>query len=173
MALLDYAGVELPIERIATLCRRAENEYVGAKTGIMDQFVVTGAVAHRAMLLDCRALTFELLPLPEDVRVVICNSMVKHRLADVAGYGDRRGEVEAGQAVLRQCRPGIELLRDATVADLEACVGQDECGELEAVQAHYYGECAGGGVAEALMRGRCGSVWGDYAGGACEHAGRL
>ncbi len=124
MALLDYAGVELPVERIATLCRRAENEYVGAKTGIMDQFVVTGAVARRAMLLDCRALTFELLPLPEDVRVVICNSMVKHRLADVAGYGDRRGEVEMGQAVLRTCRPGIELLRDATVADLEACVGK-------------------------------------------------
>jgi galactokinase len=124
MALLDYAGVELPIERIATLCRKAENEYVGAQTGIMDQFVVTGAVAHRAMLLDCRALTFELLPLPEDVRVVICNSMVKHRLADVAGYGDRRGEVAAGQAVLRKCRSGIELLRDATVADLEACVGE-------------------------------------------------
>ncbi len=124
MALLDYVGVELPIERIATLCRRAENEYVGAQTGIMDQFVVTGAVAHRAMLLDCRALTFELLPLPEDVRVVICNSMVKHRLADVAGYGDRRGEVEMGQAVLRECRPGIELLRDATVADLEARAGK-------------------------------------------------
>ena len=44
MALLDYAGVTLPLERIATLCRRAENEYVGAKSGIMDQFVVTGAV---------------------------------------------------------------------------------------------------------------------------------
>jgi galactokinase len=58
------------------------------------------------------------------VRVVICNSMVRHRLADVAGYGDRRGEVEAGQAVLRGCRPGIELLRDATVADLEACAGK-------------------------------------------------
>ena len=56
MALLDYAGVELPMEKIATLCRRAENEYVGAKSGIMDQFVVTGGVAHRAMLLDCRSL---------------------------------------------------------------------------------------------------------------------
>ena len=123
MAVLDYARVELPMEKIATLCRRAENEYVGAQTGIMDQFVVTGAVAHRAMLLDCRTLTFELLPLPEDVKVVICNSMVKHRLADVAGYGDRRGEVEAGQAVLRECRSGIELLRDATVAELEACAG--------------------------------------------------
>jgi galactokinase len=121
MALLDAAGVELPIERLANVCRRAENEFVGAKTGIMDQFVVAGAVVHRAMLLDCRAMTFELLPLPEDVRVVICNSMVKHRLADVAGYGDRRGEVEAGQAVIRAERPAVELLRDATLDDLAAC----------------------------------------------------
>lgn len=120
MALLGHAGVTLPLEKIATLCRRAENEYVGAKSGIMDQFVVTGGVANRAMLIDCRSLAYELLPLPEQVRVVICNSMVKHQVA-TGEYGDRRDEVEAGQAVLRQQRPGVELLRDATLADLEAC----------------------------------------------------
>ena len=120
LALLKHAGVELPLEQLADVCRRAENEYVGAKTGIMDQFVVAGGVAHRAMLLDCRSMKFELLPLPADVRVVICNSMVKHQLAN-GEYGDRRDEVEAGQAVLRRERPGIELLRDAKVADLEAC----------------------------------------------------
>jgi galactokinase len=123
MALLGHAGVNLPLEQIATLCRRAENEYVGAKSGIMDQFVVAGAVAHRAMLLDCRSLTFELLPLPDQVRVVICNSMVKHAVA-TGEYGDRRDEVEAGQAVLRHERPGVELLRDATLDDLEACRGK-------------------------------------------------
>ncbi|HEY6376013.1 MAG TPA: galactokinase [Edaphobacter sp.] len=120
MALLSHAGATLPLEKIATLCRRAENEYVGAKSGIMDQFVVTGGVAHRMMLLDCRSLGYELLPLPEQERVVICNSMVKHDVA-AGEYGDRRDEVEAGQAVLRRLRPGIELLRDATVEDLEAC----------------------------------------------------
>jgi galactokinase len=120
MALLAHAGVTLPLRKIATLCRRAENEYVGAKSGIMDQFVVAGGVAHRAMLIDCRSLEYELLPLPPQVRVVICNSMVKHQVA-TGEYGDRRDEVEAGQAVLRQQRPGIELLRDATLTDLEAC----------------------------------------------------
>jgi galactokinase len=119
-ALLGQAAVSLPLEKIATLCRRAENEYVGAKSGIMDQFVVTGGVANRAMLIDCRSLTYELLPLPQQVRVVICNSMVKHQVA-TGEYGDRRDEVEAGQAVLRQHRPGIELLRDATLEDLEVC----------------------------------------------------
>jgi galactokinase len=120
MALLGHAGAELPLEKVATLCRRAENEYVGAKSGIMDQFVVTGAVAHRAMLLDCRSLEYELLPLPDEVRVVICNSMVKHAVA-TGEYGDRSTEVEAGQAVLRREKPGIKLLRDATLEDLEAC----------------------------------------------------
>jgi galactokinase len=120
MALLGHAGVELPLEKVATLCRRAENEYVGAKSGIMDQFAVAGCVANRAMLLDCRSLEYELLPLPDEVRVVICNSMVKHAVA-TGEYGDRRVEVEAGQAVLRRERPGVELLRDATLDDLEAC----------------------------------------------------
>jgi galactokinase len=105
---------------LATLCRQAENEYVGAKSGIMDQFVVAGAEAHRAMLLDCRSLTFELLPLPDQVCVVICNSMVQHAVA-TGEYGDRRDEVESGQAVLQRERPNIKLLRDATLEDLEAC----------------------------------------------------
>ncbi|HEX3374686.1 MAG TPA: galactokinase [Edaphobacter sp.] len=120
MALLGHAGVELPLEKVATLCRRAENEYVGAKSGIMDQFAVAGCVANRAMLLDCRSLEYELLPLPDEVRLVICNSMVKHAVA-TGEYGDRSAEVDAGQVVLRRERPGVELLRDATLDDLEAC----------------------------------------------------
>ena len=120
MALLGHAKEALPLKKLATLCRRAENEYVGAKSGIMDQFVVGGAIANRAMLLDCRSLEFELLPLPVEVRVVICNSMVKHAVA-TGEYGDRSSEVEAGQAVLQRERPGVKLLRDATLQDLEAC----------------------------------------------------
>lgn len=120
MAILYLSGATLPLEELATACRRAENGFVGAKSGIMDQFVVAGAVAHRAMMLDTRSLKFDLLPLPEDVRVVIANSMVKHAVA-TGEYGNRRDEVEAGQAVLQRERPGVELLRDATVEDLEAC----------------------------------------------------
>ena len=120
IALLDLAGVKLPLERVAPLCRRAENEYVGAKSGIMDQFAVAGCVAHRAMLLDTRVLKYEQLPLPDEVSVVICNSMVKHAVA-TGEYGDRSNEVMAGQAVLQRERPGVAMLRDATLEDLEAC----------------------------------------------------
>lgn len=119
MALLGQANFVLPLKSVASVCRRAENEFVGAKSGIMDQFVVAGGVAQRAMMLDCRSLEFELLPLPKTVRVVVANSMVRHDVA-AGEYGDRRDEVEAGQAVLRRER-GIELLRDATLDDLEAC----------------------------------------------------
>jgi galactokinase len=120
MALLALVRVQLPLETVAPMCRRAENEYVGAKSGIMDQFAVAGCVAHRAMLLDTRSLAYDLLPLPEEVRVVICNSMVRHAVA-TGEYGDRSSDVEAGQAVLQRERPGVKLLRDATLEDLEAC----------------------------------------------------
>jgi len=118
-AVMKLAGIALPLEKVATLCRRAENEYVGAKCGIMDQFIVAGGVEYRAMMLDTRSLAFELLPLPEQIRVVIANSMVKHSVA-TGGYGNRRDEVEEGQAVIRR-ELGRELLRDATLEDLEAC----------------------------------------------------
>ncbi|MBS1823042.1 MAG: galactokinase [Acidobacteria bacterium] len=123
VAILSQMDLKLPLEELAPLCRAAENEYVGAKCGIMDQFIVAGGVEHRAMMLDCRSLKYELLPLPSNVRVVIANSMVKHSVA-TGDYGNRRDEVEAGQDVLRRERPGIELLRDATIEDLEACRGK-------------------------------------------------
>lgn len=123
MALLAHAGTGLPLEKLAVLCRRAENAYVGAKSGIMDQFIVAGGVAGRSMMLDTRALSFELLPIPDDARVVICNSMVKHQVA-TGEYGSRRDEVEAAQAALHTANPKIELLRDATLADLDAARDQ-------------------------------------------------
>ena len=119
MALLDRAGVTLPGSRIATLCRRAENDFVGASSGIMDQFVITNAQEDRALLLDCRSLESEAIPMPPRTRIAVVNSMVKHSVA-TGEYGDRRGEVERGQAALRAFHPGITLLRDATLQDLDA-----------------------------------------------------
>ncbi len=119
IAVLELTGAMLPPATIATLCQRAENEFVGGACGIMDQFVITNGRRDNALLLDCRSLAFELLPLPPSIRIVICNSMVKHEVAH-GEYGDRRGEVEAGQAAIRKIRPEIKQLRDATLDDLEA-----------------------------------------------------
>ncbi len=116
-ALLSAARREMPLERIALLCQRAENGFVGTRSGIMDQFIACAGQQDHALLLDCRSLQFRLLPVPANVRLVISNSMVKHAHAG-GEYNQRRDEVEEGTRILRRFRPRIELLRDATEEDL-------------------------------------------------------
>ena len=105
-------------EDIAKLCQRAENTYVGASCGIMDQFIACNGAKDHALLLDCRSLEFRLAPIPAHVSLVIANTMVKHSIAG-GEYTTRRAEVEQGTALLRSHRPAIQLLRDATMDDLE------------------------------------------------------
>jgi galactokinase len=118
LAMLHLAGRSLPLEKVALLCQRAENNYVGAPCGIMDQFVSCCGAADHALLLDCRSLEYRLAPIPKHLSLVICNTMVKHSHAG-GEYVTRRAEVEEGTAILRRHRPEIRLLRDATVEDLE------------------------------------------------------
>jgi galactokinase len=118
LAMLHVAEASLPLQKIALLCQRAENDYVGAPCGIMDQFVSCCGAADHALLLDCRSLEYRLAPIPKHLSLVICNTMVKHSHAG-GEYGTRRAEVEEGTALLRRHRPEIRLLRDATVEDLE------------------------------------------------------
>lgn len=124
MALLHHSGASLPTEEIATLCRRAENEYVGSPCGIMDQFVVTAAVAGHALLLNTGDLKYELLPMNTgglaECKVVVANSGVKHSIAG-GDYGLRRREVETGQAVLVKRFREVTDLGDATLDQLAAC----------------------------------------------------
>jgi galactokinase len=134
----------------------------------MDQFVVGGAVANRAILLDCRSLKFELLPLPAVVCVVICNSMVKHAVA-TGEYGNRRDEVEAGQAVLRD-RLGFELLRDATLSDLETCRAEMSAASFLRCR-HYCREWPGEGGPGGIVAGGCETVRRCDGRGAREYAG--
>jgi galactokinase len=116
-ALLDLAGAEMPLSRIALACQRAENAFVGARSGIMDQFIACAGEQDHALMLDCRSLEYRLLPIPPDVRLVICNSMVKHQHAG-GEYNERRDEVEEGTRILHHYKPSIHLLRDATQEDL-------------------------------------------------------
>lgn len=117
-ALLSLTGTTLGRDEIAKLCQRAENVYVRASCGIMDQFIACNGREDHALLLDCRSLEYRLVPMPHDVSLVIANTMVKHSVAG-GEYGTRRREVEEGTAILRRHRPEIELLRDATPEDLE------------------------------------------------------
>ena len=108
---------------LATLCQRAENEYVGVQCGIMDQFASALSQRDHALLLDCRSLLYESVPLrlaAAGLSIVIANSAVGRELITSA-YNDRRRECEEAALDLRTrlIRPELSSLRDVTAADLE------------------------------------------------------
>ena len=119
-ALLELAGASLPLATVALACQRAENAFVGARSGIMDQFIACAGQQDHALMLDCRSLEYRLLPIPNDVRLIICNSMVKHEHAG-GQYNVRREEVEEGTRILHRQIPSIVALRDATLEQLMDC----------------------------------------------------
>ena len=117
-ALVANSGLNIDRRELALLCQRAENEFVGARVGIMDQFVSLFGEPHKALFLDCRSLEFELLPLPDNVRLIICNTMVKHALA-ASAYNERRAQCEEGVNHLAQFLPNVKALRDVNIEELE------------------------------------------------------
>lgn len=117
-ALCALAGVEIARPEMAKICQRAENEYVGARCGIMDQFIACTAKRGHAVLLDCRSLDYKYARLPEGVSLVICNTMVKHSIAG-GEYNRRREECEQGVRRLAKKIAGIRALRDVTFEELK------------------------------------------------------
>lgn len=118
-ALLDLAGIEIDLRQLPKLCQRAENEFVGARVGIMDQFVACHGRAGNALLLDCRSLESQLVPIPSGISLVLCNTMVEHELASNE-YNVRRAQCEEGVRLLAAVNQGISSLRDVTPQILES-----------------------------------------------------
>jgi galactokinase len=114
LALMSMSETQLPLPEIAKLCQYAENNFVGAKVGIMDQFVSCMGKAGHAFLLDCRSLEFRFVPIPTGIRLVVCNTMVKHDLATGA-YNTRRAECEEGARLFAKWDPAVRALRDVSV----------------------------------------------------------
>jgi len=118
-ALLTSSDRQIDLLQLAAICQRAENEYVGARCGIMDQFIACHGRTDRALMLDCRSLEYKYLPLPPELSVVICNTRVKHRVAG-REYNQRRAECEEGVRLLRQWLPNVRALRDVTPQQFRA-----------------------------------------------------
>ena len=119
LALSEISGQEVDRKTLALVGQQTEHEFVGAKVGIMDQFVSAHACKGHALLLDCRSLEFENVPLDtSEIAVVICDTRVKHDLA-TSEYNTRRAECEKGVEILQRFLPGIEQLRDVSVEDFE------------------------------------------------------
>ena len=116
--MLTNSGLSMDRMELARLCQRAENEFVGARVGIMDQFISCCGRAGHALELDCRSLEYRLLPLPAGVSLMICNTMIKHAHAG-GEYNQRRAECEEGVRLLASQLPGVRSLRDVELSDLE------------------------------------------------------
>lgn len=119
LALLGLSRTQVPLPEVAKLCRHAENEFVGARVGIMDQFVSCTAKAGHALLLDCRSLEYTFAPIPPGIEIVVCNTMVKHEVA-TSEYNTRRAQCEEGVRYFAQRDPNIRALRDVTPEQLNA-----------------------------------------------------
>jgi galactokinase len=109
-ALAFLQGREFDRLALALLCQRAETGFVGLPSGIMDQYVSLFGQPHAAIRIDCRSLEHIVVTLPEDVRIVAINSMVKHELAGSA-Y-----RIRVQECAIAAESMGVPSLRDATLA---------------------------------------------------------
>jgi galactokinase len=122
-ALLAAAGIPVDLTALALTGQRAENEFVGMRCGIMDQFIACHGAAGKALLIDCRSLDSRLVPIDAKARLVICNTMVHHEHV-ASEYNTRRRDCERGVELLKPVLPGIRALRDVSRAELERHAGR-------------------------------------------------
>jgi len=119
LAMTSISGVNVPRLELVKLCQKTEHQFVGTLCGIMDQFVTAFGRTGHSLMLDCRSLEHWALPIPRDLRLVLCNSMVKHRLAS-GEYNRRRSDCDTGVTLLQAHLPGVRALRDIRLKDLES-----------------------------------------------------
>jgi galactokinase len=112
-ALRSAFDLKLNDVSIAQLGQRVENEFVGARVGIMDPMAASLADQGTALFLDCRSLEFERVPLPPEVDLVVLNSGISHQHS-AGDYNTRRAECEQACTSL-----GVSQLRDLSIPDLD------------------------------------------------------
>jgi len=120
-ALLTVAEASLAPLEIARVCQRAENEFVGARCGIMDQFAATHGEPRRALMLDCANYVWKSAPLPTTHFFVVANTMVRHELAH-GEYNVRRAEAEELVDFMLRCMPQRSRLAELNIAEMNELI---------------------------------------------------
>ncbi len=105
-------------KEMALLGQKAENKWVGVNCGIMDQLISAAGVADKALLIDCRSLETQAVPLPKGTVVVVLDTATRRGLVDSA-YNERRAQCEAAARVF-----GVKALRDVSSRQLAARAGE-------------------------------------------------
>ena len=103
---------------LAVLCQRAENDYVGVRCGVMDQYAAANGVRGAAILLDCRTLEHGIVHLPDELALVVAHTGKPRRL-DASAYNDRRAECQRAASSIAVREPSVRSLRDVDEAMLE------------------------------------------------------
>lgn len=114
---LSLNDLEHPELDVIKLCQQVENEFVGVQCGIMDQFISCLGKQNHALLLDCRTLEYEHVPISGDTKLLVCNTNVLRELA-ASEYNRRREECELGVQQLSAALKGIQALRDVSLEQL-------------------------------------------------------
>ncbi len=130
-------NLKLETLKLALLCQRAENEFVGMNCGILDQYSSALGEAGCCVVLDCRNLTHQLASVPEAIRIVICDTSAKRELTG-SEYPERRAQCEEGATRLASFYPDVKTLRDVSFeqftkhrTDLPEIVTQRSCFIIE------------------------------------------
>lgn len=120
-ALKTIYGIEFSLPDWARVGQGVENNFMGLKTGLLDQFSSLYGKQNSLILCDFRSVeVLKTVPMPSGWSMVVANTMVKHNLVDSA-YNDRRRSCENALAAIRKTHPEIKALRDVDSALLEAC----------------------------------------------------
>jgi galactokinase len=118
-ALNELFGLGFDRLSLVKLAQRAENEFVGVRCGIMDQFINIFGRPKSVLKLDCRSLDYAYFPFErDDLRIVLCDTMVRRELAS-SEYNIRRQQCESGVRALSRYDPTIKSLRDVSLEWLE------------------------------------------------------
>ena len=120
-ALIDLGGLDVPLEKRPAIAQRAENVYVGAPTGILDQSASIRCEQGRALFLDCRSYEVEQIPFDlaaAGLAILVINSNAPHQHVD-GEYGARRKSCEDAARLL-----GVRALRDVTGDQLDDALGR-------------------------------------------------
>lgn len=153
VAARTAGGFALEGAELALACQEAENQFVGVKCGIMDQFASALGRAGHALFIDCRSYDYQLVPVPPGYRIVICDSGVRRGLRD-SEYNLRRAQCEEAVKLLKADLPNIRALRDVSADEFEGLKGKlPDAVRHRAAHVIYENERVLKGV-EALREGR-------------------
>lgn len=119
--LNELFGLGLTKLQLVQLSQTAEHTYVGTQCGIMDQFASVMSKAGHVIMLDCRSLKYDYIPIDLfPYRIILLNTKVSHNLAS-SEYNTRKEECEQGVAIIRKQFPQVDSLRDVNQSMLEEC----------------------------------------------------